>query len=81
MAEETEVAQLSFEDALKQLEQIVTQLESGDVPLDRAIDLYQQGDALRRQCAERLERAQMRIEAVRAGADGQPTGTQPFAAG
>ncbi|MDG5488027.1 exodeoxyribonuclease VII small subunit [Sphingomonas sp. BGYR3] len=81
MAEDTQVAQLSFEDALKELERIVTQLESGDVPLDRAIDLYQQGDALRRQCAERLERAQMRIEAVRAGADGQPTGTQPFNAG
>ncbi|MGC6401414.1 exodeoxyribonuclease VII small subunit [Sphingomonas sp. FW199] len=81
MAEDTQVAQLSFEDALKELERIVTQLESGDVPLDRAIDLYQQGDALRRQCAERLERAQMRIEAVRAGADGQPTGIQPFNAG
>ncbi|WP_448658692.1 exodeoxyribonuclease VII small subunit [Sphingomonas sp. CJ99] len=81
MAEDIQVAQLSFEDALKQLEAIVTQLESGDVPLDRAIELYRQGDALRRQCAERLERAQMRIEAVRAGADGQATGTQPFAAG
>ncbi len=70
---------LSFEDALKQLEAIVSRLESGDAPLDDAISLYERGDQLRRLCAERLDAAQARIEAIRLDASGQPVSTQPFA--
>ena len=73
-------ADLSFEDALKQLEAIVRQLESGDVPLDESISLYARGDALKRQCEERLKAAQSRIEKISLGADGAPKGTEPFAA-
>ena len=69
----------SFEDALKQLEAIVARLESGDAPLDDAISLYERGDALRRLCADRLDAAQARIEAIRLDAGGQPVSTQPFA--
>ncbi len=69
---------LSFEDALKQLEDIVRKLESGDVPLDASIDLYAKGDALRAHCQKRLEAAQARIEKISIGADGKPSGTQPF---
>lgn len=72
---------LSFEAALKELEAIVSRLESGDVPLDQAIELYERGDALRRLCAERLDAAQARIEAIRLDGEGRPIGTQPFAAG
>ncbi len=73
-----DVSTLSFEDALKRLESIVAQLESGDVPLDGAITLYTEGDKLRAQCEARLKDAQMRIEAISLGADGQPQGTRPF---
>ena len=81
MAEDSDVTQLSFEEALKELERIVGRLESGDAALQEAIDLYERGDRLRRQCAERLDAAQARIEAVRTDADGKAIGTTPFAAG
>lgn len=72
---------MTFEDALKELEQIVARLESGDEQLDKSIALYERGSQLRRQCAERLDAAQARIEAIRLDSDGRPTGTTPFAAG
>lgn len=81
MTDQIDIAALSFEDALKELERIVGQLETGDVPLDQAITLYERGDALRRQCQARLDAAQARIEQVRADASGTVTGTTPFAAG
>ena len=75
------IAELSFEDALKRLEAIVAQLESGDVPLDKSIDLYAEGDRLRAQCEARLANAQARIEKITLGGDGRPAGLQPFDAG
>lgn len=72
---------LSFEAALKELEQIVGRLESGDTPLDEAITLYERGSALRAHCAARLDAAQARIESIRLGPDGTPGGTAPFDAG
>ena len=74
MAEEADVAALSFEEALKEL-------ESGEAQLQEAIDLYERGDRLRRQCAARLDAAQARIEAIRTDAEGRAAGTTPFAAG
>jgi len=81
MPEDATVTELSFEEALKELERIVGRLESGDAALQEAIDLYARGDALRRQCAARLDAAQARIEAIRLDAEGRPAGTAPFAAG
>ena len=75
------VADLSFEDALKELEAIVHRLETGDEALDTSIQLYERGDQLRARCAERLDQAQMRIEAIRTDAEGRAAGTRPFAAG
>jgi len=75
------VEEMSFEDALKDLEHIVARLESGNEPLDESIRLYERGSALRQRCADRLDAAQARIEAIRLGADGRPAGTTPFAAG
>ncbi|WP_294263387.1 exodeoxyribonuclease VII small subunit [uncultured Sphingomonas sp.] len=80
MAEETGIAELSFEDALKELERIVARLESGEATLQEAIDLYERGDRLKRQCAARLDAAQARIEAIRTDADGRAAGTTPFGA-
>ena len=75
------ISELSFEDALKRLEAIVQRLESGEETLDNSIKLYAEGDALRAQCEKRLKDAQARIEKIGLGADGRPTGAQPFDAG
>jgi exodeoxyribonuclease VII small subunit len=72
------IAALSFEDALRGLEEIVRKLESGEVPLDETITLYERGDALRKHCQARLDAAQARIEKIVTAADGKPSGTQPF---
>ncbi len=72
------IAELSFEDALRELENVVRRLESGEVPLDESIDLYERGEALRKACQARLDAAQARIEKIVAGPDGKPTGTVPF---
>ena len=74
----TDLSALSFEDALRALEDVVCKLESGEVPLDDSITLYERGEALRRHCQARLDAASARIEKIIAGADGKPTGTQPF---
>ncbi|EIZ79561.1 exodeoxyribonuclease VII small subunit [Novosphingobium sp. Rr 2-17] len=79
MAGETEnIETLSFEDALRALETIVRQLESGDVPLEDSIALYEKGDRLRQHCQKRLDAAQVRIERIVQGPDGAAIGTQPF---
>lgn len=72
------IAALSFEDALRALEDIVRQLESGDVPLEDSITLYERGEELRKHCQKRLDAAQARIEKIVAGPDGTPAGVQPF---
>ena len=52
----------SFESSLDALEQIVRQLESGDLPLERSLELFEQGIRLSRECQERLSQAERRIE-------------------
>lgn len=73
-----EIADLSFEDALRALEEVVRKLEGGEVPLDDSITLYERGEALRKHCQARLDAAQARIERIVAGPDGSPAGVQPF---
>ncbi len=73
-----DISALTFEDALRALEEVVRKLESGEVPLDDSISLYERGEALRKHCQARLDAAQARIERIVAGPDGSPTGTQPF---
>lgn len=76
-----DISAMSFEEALKRLEDVVRRLEGGEVPLDESIALYERGEALRRHCQARLDAAQERIEKIVAGPDGQPQGTEPFDAG
>ena len=77
----SDIAAMSFEQALKALEDVVRQLESGDVPLDESIGLYERGEALRRHCQARLDAAQARIDKIVAGPDGKAGATAPFDAG
>ncbi len=76
--ETNNVEQLSFEEALKRLEEIVRTLEKGEAPLDESIGLYREGDRLRRHCEARLKDAQARIEQIAFGSDGKPAGIKPF---
>ncbi len=74
-----QLAALSFEDALKRLEEIVRQLETGNAPLDTAITLYTEAQALKQHCEARLSDAESRIAQLQLGADGSPVGETPFA--
>ena len=73
-----DIAAMSFEDALRALEDVVRKLESGEVPLDDSITLYERGEQLRAHCQARLDAAQQRIERIVAGPDGTAAGTQPL---
>lgn len=73
-----DITAMTFEDALRALEEVVRRLESGEVPLDDSISLYERGEVLRKHCQARLDSAQLRIERIVAGADGVAVATQPF---
>ena len=65
-----EIAKLSFEDALSQLEEIVRHLEDGEGKLDDAIKAYERGDLLKRHCEAKLQEAQARVDKIIRGPDG-----------
>lgn len=71
------IEDMTFEEALAALEDVVKDLEGGQVPLDKSIDLYERGEALRKHCEGRLKAAEMRVEKI-TGSDGTATGTEPF---
>ncbi|WP_099865204.1 exodeoxyribonuclease VII small subunit [Pararhizobium haloflavum] len=73
-----DIATLSFEQALAELERIVSDLERGDVPLDRSIEIYERGEALKKHCEKLLKAAEDRIEKIRLDRNGQPVGTEPL---
>src|SRR5688500_10231874 len=76
-----DIESLSFEQALKELESIVSRLESGDAALEEAIDVDERGDKLRAQCVARLDAEQMRIEQVKPDAQRRAGCTHAFQAG
>ncbi|GIT92626.1 exodeoxyribonuclease 7 small subunit [Jannaschia pagri] len=70
-----DVTSLSFEQAIAELEQVVTRLDSGDVPLDESIKLYERGAALKAHCEAKLNDADAKVRQITLDAKGQPTGT------
>lgn len=72
------ISALPFEEAMRQLEAIVSELERGDVKLEASIALYEKGEALKKRCEALLSEAQMRIEKITLGADGKPSGKVPL---
>ncbi len=66
------LADLSFEDALSELERIVRGLESGQQRLEEAITAYERGSSLRRHCEAKLREAEMRVERIVTAGDGTP---------
>ena len=73
-----DIEKLSFEEALAQLEKIVGQLESGEAPLERSIELYERGTALKANCEARLKAAEAKVEKITLSANGAPSGTAPL---
>lgn len=62
----------TFESSLNQLETIVKQLEQGDLPLEESLKLFEKGISLSRECRERLNEAERRIEILMKDTDGEP---------
>ncbi|NHT78864.1 exodeoxyribonuclease VII small subunit [Rhizobiaceae bacterium CRRU44] len=73
-----DVASLSFERAVEELESIVSALERGDVALDRSIEFYERGEALKKHCEALLNAAENRIEKIRLDRAGKPQGVEPL---
>lgn len=69
-SDQPDVAGLTFEQALAELEKIVGELESGQAPLERSIEMYERGAALKAHCEKRLEAARLRVEKIVMGPQG-----------
>lgn len=71
------MAKKTFEQAMKHLEKIVQDLESGDMPLEKAIKTFEEGVQLSKFCSKKLDETEKRITVLMQNSDGQPTET-PF---
>ena len=77
---ETAIDKMSFEQAMQELEAIVNHLDSGNVELDKSIELYERGAKLKAHCEAKLKAAEEKVAAITLDADGNPAGTAPFEA-
>ncbi len=75
---DTPISEMTFEQAMSELERIVTQLERGDVPLEDSISLYEKGAELKKRCETKLKEAEQKVAAITLDEDGSVTGTKPF---
>ena len=78
ITEYVDIKDLSFEQALKELEAIVDRLEKGDVELEASIQIYERGEALRAHCDALLRKAEAKVEKIALNSNNQPTGTEPL---
>lgn len=74
---DTPVAEMSFEEAMRELEKVVSDLERGDVALEDSIKLYQRGANLKKHCEEKLKAAEEKVAQITLGEDGNPNGLKP----
>ena len=70
MSEPNDIATLSFEQALAELEQIVGRLESGQAPLEESLEIYKRGSALKAHCEAKLNAARLQVEKITKSLDG-----------
>jgi exodeoxyribonuclease VII small subunit len=75
---QADVSALSFEQAVEELERIVSALERGDVALDKSIEIYERGEALKKHCETLLKAAEDRIEKIRLDRNGKPQAVEPL---
>ena len=74
---QTPVDEMTFEQAMAELEQVLGQLERGDVALDESIKLYERGAALKARCEKKLKEAEEKVAAITLDGEGAPKGTTP----
>ena len=75
---DTPISEMTFEQAMSELERIVTELERGDVPLEDSISLYEKGAELKKRCETKLKEAEQKVAAITLDEDGSVTGTKPL---
>lgn len=73
-----DVATLSFEQAMEELESIVLRLEDGKAPLEESVAIYERGEALKARCEDLLRQAEARVEKIALDAAGKPKGIEPL---
>lgn len=73
----SDLSSLSFEDALAQLEKIVSELESGQAPLETSLDLYKRGAELKALCETKLEAAKLQVEKISLSKTGEVVSLAP----
>ena len=78
---ETSIEEMTFEAAMAELEQVLAQLERGDVALDESIALHERGMKLKARCDAKLREAEEKVAAITLDGDGQPVGARPIDAG
>jgi exodeoxyribonuclease VII small subunit len=78
LSQAADVAKMSFEAAMGELEEIVGALEKGNVDLDKSIALYERGEILKKHCEALLKSAEARIEKIVQGPDGAAKGVAPL---
>lgn len=71
------VGEMSFEEAMKELEDVVGKLESGNAPLEDSIRLYERGAALKEHCQKKLAEAEEKVAQITLDGEGNPKGTTP----
>lgn len=71
------VEEMSFEEAMAELEAVVGQLERGEVALDQSIALYERGAQLKARCEVKLREAEEKVAQITLDANGAPSGTTP----
>lgn len=71
------VEEMTFEQAMAELEAVVSRLETGDVELEKSIALYERGAQLKAHCEARLKAAEEKVAAITLDDAGQPAGTRP----
>ena len=72
------IEEMTFEQAMRELELVVGKLERGDVALEDSIALYERGAELKKRCETKLKEAEEKVAAITLDRDGQPTGTVPL---
>ena len=77
MSDAKPIAEMSFEEAIRELEQVVSALDLVDVALEDSIKLYERGAALKARCEAKLKEAEEKVAQITLDTNGQPTGSTP----